>query len=164
MERVRVGEFKKSNIRLWMNQSYCSLGFLSQKSLWKLSTFCGYKGIYSRACEECEKSFFCKTGVSGDSLVTGTSCEFQSQNNWLVKLSFLSYSAPAVMTLQLPACFTCVAFWQVNSCESLARTSCEKLFECTHTWILHTLSHTTLIWFPPKYRVSNCWITSKFGT
>ena len=64
-----------------MNQSYCSLGFLSKKSLWKLSTFCGYKGIYSRACEECEKSFFCKTGVSGDSLVTGASCEFQSQNN-----------------------------------------------------------------------------------
>ena len=81
MERVRVGEFKKSNVRLWMNQSYCSLGFLSQKSLWKLSTISGYKGIYSRACEECEKSFFCKTEVSGDSFVTVTSCEFQSQNN-----------------------------------------------------------------------------------
>ena len=26
-----------------------SLGFLSQNSLWKLSTFCGYKGNYSRA-------------------------------------------------------------------------------------------------------------------
>ena len=27
-------------------------------SLWKLSTFHGYKGIYSSVREECEKSFF----------------------------------------------------------------------------------------------------------
>ena len=51
-----------------MSQSWFSLGFLSQNSLWKLSTFRGYKGIYNRVCEECEKSFFCKTGHSGDSL------------------------------------------------------------------------------------------------
>ena len=63
------------------DQSCCSLGFLSQNSLWKFSIFRGYKGIYSRVCEECEKSFFCKTGGSGDSLATGTSHEFQSQNN-----------------------------------------------------------------------------------
>ena len=35
-----------------------SLGFLSQNSLWKLSTFRGYKGIYSRVYEECERSGF----------------------------------------------------------------------------------------------------------
>ena len=29
-----------------MNQSYFSLGFLSQNSLWKLSQNHGYKGIY----------------------------------------------------------------------------------------------------------------------
>ena len=33
-------------IRLWMNQSCFSLGFLSQNSLWKLSKYRGYKGIY----------------------------------------------------------------------------------------------------------------------
>ena len=43
-----------------------SLGFLAQNSLWKLSTFRGYKGIYSSVREECEKSVFCKTGHSGD--------------------------------------------------------------------------------------------------
>ena len=43
-----------------------SLGFLSQNSLWKLSIFRGYKGIYSSVREECEKSVFCKTGHSGD--------------------------------------------------------------------------------------------------
>ena len=37
-----------------MSQSCFSLGFISQNSLWKLSTFCGYKGIYSRVCEKCE--------------------------------------------------------------------------------------------------------------
>ena len=31
-----------------MNQSCFSQNSLSQNSLWKLSTFCGYKGIYSR--------------------------------------------------------------------------------------------------------------------
>ena len=54
------------------------LGFLSQNSLWKLSTFCRYKGIYSKVCEESEKSFFCKTECSGDSLATGISHKFES--------------------------------------------------------------------------------------
>ena len=35
-----------------------SLRFLSQNSLWKLSTFRVFKGIYSRVCEKCEKSIF----------------------------------------------------------------------------------------------------------
>ena len=53
-------------IRLWMSQSCFSLEFLSQNALWKLSTFRGYKGIYSRVRGECEKSFFYKIGHSGD--------------------------------------------------------------------------------------------------
>ena len=44
-----------------------SLGFLYQNSLWKLSTFCGYKDIYSSMYEECEKSVFIQTGHSGNS-------------------------------------------------------------------------------------------------
>ena len=40
-----------------------SLGFLSQNSLWKLSTFRGYKGIYSRVYEECEKLVTIKEGI-----------------------------------------------------------------------------------------------------
>ena len=86
-----------------------SQGFFFQNSLQKLSTFCGYKGIYSRVCEEYEKSFFYKTGGSSDSLTTWTSHKFQSPNNRMARLYFLFYSAPVVMTLQLPACFTCVA-------------------------------------------------------
>ena len=33
------------------------------KFLWKLSTFRGYKGIYSGVYEECEKSFLTKQGI-----------------------------------------------------------------------------------------------------
>ena len=36
-------------------------------SLWKLSTFCGCKGIYSSVCEECEKLGFIQIGHSGNS-------------------------------------------------------------------------------------------------
>ena len=45
-----------------------SLGFFSQNSLWKLSTFRGYNGIYSSVCKECEKPVFIQTGHSSDSI------------------------------------------------------------------------------------------------
>ena len=45
MERKRVEEFEETLIyRLLVNQSYFSLGLLSQNFLWKLSFICGYKG------------------------------------------------------------------------------------------------------------------------
>ena len=49
--------------RLWMSQSCFSLGFLIQNSLWKLSTFRGNKGIYSRVYEEWEESVTTKQGI-----------------------------------------------------------------------------------------------------
>ena len=59
MERVRVKEFWRIKcIRLWMNQSCFSLRFLCQNSLLKLSTFRGYKGIYSRVWDEMWKVSF----------------------------------------------------------------------------------------------------------
>ena len=70
---------------------------------------------------------------------------------------FLSCSAPAIMTLQLLACFTHVAFWRVTSCKSLARSSCKNSLNAHTFEFLHTLSHTTLTLFSPTYRVSNCW-------
>ena len=44
--------------------SRISLSKFSMEAL----TFRGYKGIYSKVREECEKSFLYKTGHSGDSL------------------------------------------------------------------------------------------------
>ena len=52
-----------------MSQFCFSLGFLFQNSLWNLSTFRVYKGIYSGVCEECEKSVFIQTGHSGNSVL-----------------------------------------------------------------------------------------------
>ena len=42
---------------------FFSLRFLSQNSLWKLSTFRGYKGIYSKVCMECKESVKTKQDV-----------------------------------------------------------------------------------------------------
>ena len=68
-----------------MSQSFFSLWFISQNSLWNLSTFYGYKGIYSRVCEECEKLFFCKTRVLATHLrlwqVASFSCEITDWPN-----------------------------------------------------------------------------------
>ena len=43
-----------------------SILFFSRVSLWKLSTFNGYKCIYSSVCKECEKSVFIQTRHFGD--------------------------------------------------------------------------------------------------
>ena len=65
MERVRVRaeEFRESKVRLWMSQFWFSLEFFSQNFFWKLSTFHGYKGIYSRVCMKCEELVTTKQGV-----------------------------------------------------------------------------------------------------
>ena len=110
--------------------------------------------------KECEKSFFYKIGGFGEWLATRMSHKFQSPTNRKVRLYFFSYSDPVVMTLQLPACFT-----HVTLLASQLRVPVVRMLLNAHTWsIFHTLSHITLILFPLKYRVSNCWITNKFVT
>ena len=75
----------------------------------------------------------------GDSLATGISREITVR----LDFRFLSYSAPVVMTLQLPTCFTRVTSWRVTNCESLARFSRENPLNA-HTLEFFTLfSHTT---------------------
>ena len=49
--------------KFWMSQSCFFLWFLSQNFLWKLSTFRGYKGTYSRVYEECKKTVSTKQGI-----------------------------------------------------------------------------------------------------
>ena len=126
-----------------MSQSCFSLGFLTQNSLWKLSTFRGYKGIYSNVCEEYEKSGFIQIGHSGDS-----SSQLEQVASLSHKLTawpdciFLSSSAPTVVTLQFPACFTCVPLWQLASREIQLQDS----FDCTHLkFSLHFLTHNPYI-------------------
>ena len=115
-----------------MSQSCFSLEFLSQNSLWKLSTFRGYKGIYSRVCMECEESIITKQGV----LATGTRHELESRANCLARLEVFSYSATASVTLQL--------FCMLHMCATfidspVMRSSHEALLECT---LLNFSSHS----------------------
>ena len=149
-----------------MSQSCFSLGFLSQNSLLKLSTFRGYKGLYIVGWERNAKSqFFPNRVVWRLGLAIGLSHEFKSQANGLASLGLLSYSATAGMTLQLPCMLhTCASFDDLQVASHLRDPATSPCFTAQFWVFLHTLSHTTLTWFPPKYRVSKCWITNKFGT
>ena len=82
MERVRVEEFENQRYKI-MDESILLFSrvyfskILSENSL----HFVGIKVFIVEYVRECEKSFFCKTGGSSDSLATGTSREFQLPNN-----------------------------------------------------------------------------------
>ena len=129
--------------RLWMNQSCFSLGFLSQKSLWKLSTFRGYKGLYIVWWERNVKSqFFPNMMVWRLDLVTGLSHEFKSRANGLASLGLLSCSATAGMTLQLPRMlYTCANFGglpvAIHPRVSTSLHNLEHFFTLSHSLPLH---------------------------
>ena len=116
-----------------MIQSCFSLGFLSQNSLWKLSTFRENKGIYSRVYEECKESFTTKQGI----LATYARNWNKSRVNCLARLEVLSCSAPTIVTLQLP-------LHASHMCH-FGDLPVTRLFLSTHILsFLHTLSHTTV--------------------
>ena len=120
-----------------MSQFCFSLGFLSQNSLLKLSTFCGYKGIYSRVYEECEESVTTKQGNVATRL-----CDWnESRANYLARLRVLSCSATVGVTLQLPLHASHVCH---SSDLPVARSNCEALLNCT----LLELSSHSLIQYP----------------
>ena len=128
-----------------MNQSYFTLGFLSQNSLWKLSFICGYKRyLYWGEKRIWNVRFFQNRGGSRLSLATWLSREFQSRDNRLASCSILSYSAPASMTVHLLACLARMLHLAACSRESPARSSHEFLFSCTLLSIQHSISLTTL--------------------
>ena len=144
-----------------MSQSCFSLGFLSQNILWKLSTIHGYKGyLYWCVFGMRKVRFVTNKVVWRLSLVTWLSHEFKQRANCLARLEILSCNALASVTLQLPYMLhMCASFSDLSA----ARSSHKTLLSA-HSWaFLHTLSHTTLTWIPPKYRVSKCWITSKLA-
>ena len=78
-----------------MSQSCFSLGFFSQNSFWKFSTFHEYKGIYSKVCMECEELVTTKQGV----LATQAHDLNESRANCLARLEVFSYSETAGVTL-----------------------------------------------------------------
>ena len=116
-----------------MSQSCFSLGFLSQNSLWRLSTFRGYKGIYSRVYEECQESVTTKQDV----LVIRACNWNESRANYLAKLEVLSYNATAGMTLQLLLHASHVCHFGDLAVASQSQDSLEL-----HTSQISSLSHT----------------------
>ena len=71
-----------------------SLKILSRSSL----HFVGIRVFIVGYEKECEKSLFSKTGCTGELLTTGMSHEFQSLDNNMDRLYFLSYSDLAVLS------------------------------------------------------------------
>ena len=144
-----------------MSQSCFSLGFLSQNSLWKISTIYGYKGYLYWSVFGMRNVSFSQTEWSGD---------LTSRLDWVASLSheltaWLAWDFfPVVQQLAWLfssfACFTHVpALATCQPWDPVARPCWGA-----HSWaFLHTLSHTTFSWFPPKYKVSKCWITSKLA-
>ena len=147
-----------------MNQTWFTLGILSQNSLWKLSFICGYKGYLYWGEKSVKRQVFQNRSGSRLGLATWLSREIQSRDNRMANCPVLSCSAPASMTVHLLACLSRVLHLAACSHESPARSSRESLFSCTLLSIQQFISLTTLTTSPPKYRVTKCWNTSKFDT
>ena len=160
-----------------MSQSCFSLGFLSQNSLWKLSTFHGYKGYLYWSENGMRRVSFSKTELAGDlalwlDWVASSSCELIE---WLV-WTFCLVVLQLARWFSFSTCFTRVhllAAYQSRATREIQSRVSTSLHNLEHffaqSWaflrtILSISSHTTLTWFPPKCKVFTCWITSKFGT
>ena len=117
--------------RLWMNQSCFSLGFFFQNSLWKLSIFRGYKGLYIVGWERNAKSqFFPNRVVWRLGLAIGLSHELTAWPAW----DFCPVVQQLTWLFSSPTCFACVP--ALAACQS--RVSRESLHPCT---ILSIFSH-----------------------
>ena len=130
---------------------------LSIFSLEALNISCVW-GVFILVCVWNAKSRFFQNRVGWRlGLTTWLSRKFKSRTNRMASLDFLSYSAPAGMTLQLLRMLgTCATSGGLQATSYLwGLVSSPYYF--AQTWaFLHTLSHTTLTWFLPKYKVTNC--------
>ena len=129
--------------RLWMSQSCFSLGFLSQNSLWKLSTFRGYKGYLYWGENGIWRVRFYKIELAGG---------LDSRLDWVASSSrevteqLICTFCPVVLQLAWRFNFwhawhVC-NFWWLASREPPARSSHEFPFLCTILSISsHSLTH-----------------------
>ena len=131
-----------------------SLRFLSQNSLSKLSLNRGYKGIYIVGWEGMWKVSSSQTGCLGDltSRLGWVASSSREQTAWL------TWDFCLVMQ-QLVRLFSFWHAWHVCNILAACKPWDPATSSCffTPSWvILHTLSHTTLTWFPLKNKVTNC--------
>ena len=142
MERKSRGIWRISKVKI-VDESILFFSRVSQNSLWKLSTFGGYKGLYIVGWERNAKSqFFLNRVVWQLGLATGLSREFQPWVNGLANLGLLSYSATAGVALQLPCMLLMCLQLAALSRESPMSPSRETLHLCTILSISsHLLTH-----------------------
>ena len=115
-------------------------------------------GVFILVCVWNAKSQFFQNRVGWWlGLATWLSHEFKPQTNWMASLDFLPCSAPAGMTLQLLSMLGTCATSRGLLAASYPRGPVASPYYFAQTWaFFHTLSHTTLTWFSPKYGVTNC--------
>ena len=126
-----------------MSQSYFSLGFLSQNSLWKLSLNHGYKGVYIVGWEGMWKVSFSQTGCFGD---------LTSRLGWVASSSREQTAWPAwdfcPIVQQLARLFSFWHAWQVCNILAACKPWATREIQSRVPVSLHnlkqffTLSHT----------------------
>ena len=133
--------------KLGMSQSCFSLGFLSQYSLWKLSTIRGYKGYLYLYVFGMRKVSFSKSELA-DGLAlrldwaASSSYEVVEQPDWnfcpvVLQLAWRFSFSPCLARVQLLAAYkpqaTCkIQSWVLDSLHNL-----EHFFTLSHTLPLH---------------------------
>ena len=143
--------------RLWMSQSFFSLGFLSQYSLSKPSTFRGYKRYLYWGEKGMRRVRFFKTELVGglDLWLDWVANSSREVTKWPICTFF-----PVV--LQLARCFNFWHAWHMFNIWQLAAVSHPQdpvVSPCffAQSWaFLYTLSLITLKWITSKYRVTDC--------
>ena len=125
-----------------MNQSYFTLGFLSQNSLWKLSFICGYEGYLYWGEKRMWNVRFFKIGVARG---------LASRLDWVTRSSYEVTEWPVVLfcpvVLQLAWLFNFWHAWHVCCIWRLAAASHSRdpaasLCFLAHSWAFNTLSHS----------------------
>ena len=130
-----------------MSQSCFSLGFLSQNSLWKLSTFHGYKGYLYWSENGMRRVSFSKTELAGDSAswlewVASLSRELTEWPVWTFCLVVLQlawwFSFSACFThMHLLAACKLRATREIQPRVPTSLHSLEHFFTLSHTLPLH---------------------------
>ena len=157
MERVRVEEFEESLCKDcgWVNLVFF-YGF-SQNSLWKLSIFRGYKGYLYLSEKGMWRVNFSITEWTSDldsQLATWLSRESKPRANWMASLDFLSCSATVGMVVQLLCMLhSCTSSGGLQAASHPRDPAASRCFTAQSWAFFHTLSHTTLTWFPLKLNI-----------
>ena len=159
MEMVRVEEFDESILFFSMDESilFFSRVSLSIFSLEALNISWVW-GVFILVCVwNTMNQFFQNRAGWWLGLATWLRREFKPRTNWMASLDFLFYSASASMTLQLLSMLgMCATSGSLQAVSYQRRPVASPYYFAQTCAFLHTLSHTTFTWFPPKYGVTNC--------